>query len=66
MQNVVLKVQGMSCSHCVHSIEGALKTVGAKGRVDLANETVAVEFDENKLSLDTIKETIEEQGYEVV
>ncbi|MDF2958502.1 MAG: copper ion binding protein [Paenibacillus sp.] len=66
MQNVTLKVEGMSCGHCVTSIEGALKTVGAKGKVDLASETVAVEYDENKLTLDTIKEAIEEQGYEVV
>jgi copper chaperone len=66
MQNETLKVEGMSCSHCVNSIEGALKTLGAIGKVDLANGTVAVEYEENKLTLDTIKEAIEEQGYEVV
>jgi copper chaperone len=65
MQNVTLKVEGMSCNHCVNSIEGALKELGAKGNVDLSGGTVAVEFDDNKLSLDAIKEAIEEQGYEV-
>lgn len=65
MQNVVLNVKGMSCGHCVNSIEGALTTLGVKGRVDLKNNSVTVEFDENKLTLDRIKETIEEQGYEV-
>jgi copper chaperone len=66
MSHVELKVEGMSCNHCVVSIEGALKKIGSKGEVDLANDTVSVEYDENKLSLDKIKEAIEDQGYEVV
>ncbi|MGG1636381.1 copper ion binding protein [Paenibacillus sp. FSL K6-3182] len=65
MKNVTLHVEGMSCNHCVNSIEGALNTIGAQGKVDLASESVQVEFDESKLTLETIKETIEEQGYEV-
>ncbi len=66
MQNVKLNVQGMSCGHCVNSIQGALATVGANGQVDLKSNTVAVEYDESKLSLEAIKEAIEEQGYDVV
>jgi len=65
MKKITLQVEGMSCDHCVNSIEGALKTLGAQGKVDLANESVAVEYDESKLSLEVIKEAIEEQGYEV-
>ncbi|MBD0383159.1 copper ion binding protein [Paenibacillus sedimenti] len=65
MQNITLNVEGMSCGHCVNSIEGALKEIGAKGRVDLASKTVAIEFDESKLKLDAIKEAIEDQGYDV-
>lgn len=65
MKNVTLNVEGMSCNHCVNSIEGALKTIGTQGKVDLASESVQVVFDESNLTLETIKETIEEQGYEV-
>lgn len=65
MQNITLKVAGMSCNHCVNSVEGALKTLGAVGKVDLANGTVQVEFDENVLTQDAIKEAIEDQGYDV-
>lgn len=65
MKNVTLKVSGMSCGHCVNSVESALKTVGASGKVDLSSGTVAVAYDESKLSLEAIKETIEEQGYDV-
>ena len=35
MKNITLKVEGMSCQHCVNSIEGALKEIGATGKVDL-------------------------------
>jgi len=65
MSHTELKVEGMSCNHCVSSIEGALKDIGSKGKVDLARHIVFVEFDEKKVSLDQIKEAIEDQGYEV-
>ncbi|MBW5445366.1 copper chaperone CopZ [Cohnella sp. CFH 77786] len=66
MQNVTLNVQGMSCGHCVNSIEGAVKKLGATAKVDLGAGSVAVEFDESKVTLEAIKETIEDQGYDVV
>ncbi|WP_153723327.1 copper chaperone CopZ [Sporosarcina cascadiensis] len=62
----VLKVEGMSCGHCVNSIEssvGELKGVSSV-KVDLAGNEVTVEFD-NEETLNQIKETIEDQGYEV-
>lgn len=62
----VLKVEGMSCGHCVNSIEssvGELKGVSSV-KVDLANNEVTVEYD-NEATLNEIKETIEDQGYEV-
>ena len=70
MKNEVLNVNGMSCVHCVNSIEGALKSLGVQGlgvqgNVNLENGTVTVVYDENKVTLETIKEAIEEQGYEV-
>jgi copper chaperone len=66
MQTITLQVQGMSCGHCVNSVEGALKEIGAEGKVDLAGGKVEIQFDEAKLQVETIKEAIEEQGYYVV
>lgn len=65
MTQITLQVSGMSCQHCVNSIEKALKEVGAKGSVDLKSNTVTVQYDESKLTHDKVKETIEEQGYDV-
>ncbi|MDG0812532.1 cation transporter [Cohnella rhizosphaerae] len=64
--NTTLKVAGMSCAHCVNSVEGAIKKLGAQAKVDLASGSVAVSYDEGKLGLSEIKTAIEEQGYDVV
>ncbi|WNC14289.1 copper ion binding protein [Brevibacillus brevis] len=66
MKQVTLQVEGMSCQHCVISIEGALKEIGATGKVDLSGNSVDVAYDENRLTLAEIKEAIEEQGYDVL
>ena len=67
MMKEVLKVEGMSCNHCVNAVEtnvGELAGVSAV-KVDLNNNEVAVEFD-NAATLAQIKETIEDQGYDIV
>lgn len=66
MTTVTFQVKGMSCGHCVKSVEGALKEAGASGQVDLAGGKVTVQYDEAKVSVDALKEAIEEQGYDVV
>jgi copper chaperone len=64
----ILKVNGMSCMHCVNTIVnsiGALKGVSAVD-VSLESKTVTVKYDETKISYDKIKEQIEAQGYDVI
>lgn len=64
---MVLNVEGMTCSHCENAVK---KSVGALGgvdsvTVDLKGKKVMVEYDSDKVTLNTIKETIRDQGYEV-
>ena len=66
MSNVTLNVKGMSCGHCVKAVEGALESVGAKGNVDLDAGQVSIEYDEQKVTVDQMKQAIEDQGYDVV
>lgn len=61
-----IQVKGMSCQHCVNSIEGALKKKGVAAKVDLPAGRVTVDFEESKISMTQIKETIEDQGFDVV
>ncbi|NBI31096.1 copper ion binding protein [Chengkuizengella marina] len=66
MKNQTLKVEGMSCNHCVNAIESTLKEIGVKGNVDLNKGSVEVIYDESNINLEAIKEAIEDQGYDVV
>ncbi|USL44390.1 copper chaperone CopZ [Priestia megaterium] len=67
MEKVTLTVRGMSCGHCVKSIEGSVGELNGVQHVEVnLNEAkVTVEFDQNKVSLESIKEAIDDQGYEV-
>jgi copper chaperone len=64
---MTLNVKGMSCGHCINSIEGSVgKLSGVTTvKVNLDSGTVSVEFNLNEVTLDKIKETIDDQGYDV-
>ncbi|MEH7125782.1 copper chaperone CopZ [Bacillus sp. JJ1532] len=67
MEKVTLNVAGMSCGHCVKAVEGGVgELAGVESvKVDLKNGTVDVEYRSNEVSLDNIKEAIDDQGYDV-
>lgn len=59
---------GMSCNHCVMSVKnsvGSLKGV-SKVDVDLPGKKVTVEFDSDLVKLESIKDSIEDAGFDVV
>lgn len=68
MEKTVLKVDGMSCEHCVKAITSAGGTLPGvhKVSVDLKAKTVTFSYDPTQSTLDQIKSEIKEQGYEVV
>jgi Cu2+-exporting ATPase/Cu+-exporting ATPase len=64
---VSLKVSGMTCANCARAIELTLKKLHGVSDVKVSFELgrVWVEFNEELLSLENIKETIESLGYTV-
>jgi len=64
----VLKVEGMSCMHCVNAVKESVGSLSGVTRVepDLEGKQVIVEFDNDKVKLEDIKEKIVEAGYEVI
>lgn len=68
MEKTVLKVKGMSCSHCEKAIKKAVGALNGVGEVtvDLKKKTVTVEYEVLKVSIDSIKNEIADQGYEVI
>ncbi|MDR0496044.1 MAG: copper ion binding protein [Treponema sp.] len=67
MEKSVIKVDGMSCDHCVKAITEAVSVLAGIGNVtvNLKAGTVSVEHDLAIASLEIIKHTIEEQGFDV-
>ena len=67
MKTEVLKVSGMSCGHCVKAVEESVGGLaGVKSvAVDLSAGKVEVSYDSSTVTLESIKETIDDQGYEV-
>lgn len=67
MEKATLQVAGMSCGHCVKAVESSVGELGGVStvKVHLETGTVDVEFNSQEVSLDKIKETIDDQGYDV-
>lgn len=67
MQTKTLRVDGMSCQHCIKRITNALKEVNGvlSVTVSLEDKTVTLELD-SPVSDDILKEIIEDAGYDLV
>ncbi|MFE6135678.1 copper chaperone CopZ [Bacillus sp. NPDC057893] len=68
MEQLTLQVEGMSCGHCVNSIESNVKELNGveQVKVQLAEGTVEVTIDSSIITLKDIVSVIEEQGYDVI
>ena len=67
MEEIVLKVEGMSCEHCVKAVTNAIADVPgtANVKVDLAGGSASFSYDPAKTQLETIKAAISEEGFTV-
>jgi len=68
MTSKIINVEGMSCDHCKMAVTKAVNALEGVSNVEvsLENKTVSVDFEEDRLPLDAIKQAIEGQGYDVV
>ena len=63
----VLKVEGMTCEHCVQTVTEAVGKMSGVEKVDVSLEQkeVTVDFDESQTEMEKISAQIEEAGFEV-
>lgn len=68
MENVTFQVKGMSCGHCVKAVEGGLGQLEGVEKVAVQLDAGAVEvtYKDGEVTIDQMKEAIEDQGYDVV
>jgi len=67
-ENVIIKISGMSCNHCVQRIENALQQSRGvnTAQVDLSAEKAYIEYDPTVINAETLLQIIKDSGYEGV
>jgi copper chaperone len=68
MQQLSLKVEGMTCMGCVNSVKRLLSALDGVGQVDvdLAQGLVQVSYDADRTQPEAIRLAIDAGGYRVV
>ena len=68
MVQIDIKVAGMSCGHCKAAVEQALEDLNGVelAEVDLDSGVVTVDYDDDSLDMEDLKQAILDAGYEVM
>lgn len=66
MKTQELKIEGMSCNHCVMAVKKELSKLENVKVEDVQIGSAKVQFDENKVSEKELSAAIEEAGYKVL
>lgn len=66
MADTTIKVEGMSCQHCVMRVTKALQGLSGIQDLDVQIGMVKLRFDEHLLNKEDIEKAIENAGYRVV
>jgi copper chaperone len=67
MATQTIKIEGMTCNHCVMRVEKALKALPGvmDVRVDLQKGAAVVTYDETKITPEKLSFAVVEAGYRV-
>jgi len=66
MKKTTLKIEGMGCAACAQASEKAVKKLNGvvEAHVNFATEKMTLQYDENLVSLEEIKEAVRKAGYQ--
>jgi copper chaperone len=67
MEQITLKVEGMSCEHCVKAVTDAVSALPSVTdvSVDLDAGAASLTYDPAEVTRDDVRNAIEDQGYDV-
>ena len=67
MKIIVLNIEGMHCNGCVTRLTKVLKGLDGVSdvRISLERKNAEIEYNENQIELDDIKQSISDAGFEV-
>ena len=66
MAEVTVKINGMSCQHCVAAVKKALDGLDGVDSSEVSVGSATVVFDESKTNKDAIEGAIQNAGYTIV
>jgi len=66
MAEVTIKIDGMSCQHCVAAVKKAVDAIDGVSSLNVEIGSAIVSFDETKTSSDAISGAIQSAGYKVI
>ncbi|MEG4515302.1 MULTISPECIES: heavy metal translocating P-type ATPase [unclassified Microcoleus] len=68
MDNLTLKLRGMSCASCAASIEQAIQSVPGvlECRVNFGMEQATIQYDSKQTDLETIQSAVDDAGYQAL
>jgi copper chaperone len=68
MMKKILKVEGMTCQHCVDTVTEKVSMITGvkKVMVNLEEKKVSIEFEESQTQLNKISAQIIEAGFEII
>ena len=67
-QTITLNIEGMTCGGCVKSVTNSLNQVAGVQSVDVSldHNSATISFDDSQAQQNTLKEAIEDAGFDVV
>lgn len=66
MDRITMKIDGMTCGHCVSAVDKALRKVDGVAVEQVAVGSATVSFDPSAVSEARIAEAVKDEGYAVV
>lgn len=65
MTELKIKIEGMSCNHCVMAVKKELSKFGLES-FDVQIGSASIKFDEAKVKFMNVEKAIEEAGYSII
>ncbi len=65
MAETVIKIEGMSCEHCVMRVKKALDSIAGITEANVTIGSARIKYDESKVKMEDIYSAIEKAGYKV-
>ncbi len=65
MSEVTLKIEGMTCGHCVMRVKKAVEQLPGVSQTDVAIGTARISYDESRIKEQDLEQAVEKAGYKI-